>query len=164
MRIETLSHAGVGYSQMTPEELAEAGVPASLIALAAGVEIARAAEAEIDRLGDALAVSSSRAARYSQKLDEAKAYVAANRPANVAAGAYPMLVAEAEARAMTKSALADVIIARGTAYVGLMAMAEAQRAKVGPAVAAAETLADKQAAAEAVVAPFRAAVQAALAA
>ncbi len=32
MRIESIIHNGIGYSHMTPEELAEAGVPESVIA------------------------------------------------------------------------------------------------------------------------------------
>lgn len=164
MIIDHVIHNGVGYSQMRPDQLAEAGVPVSIIDAVIAARIARTAESEIDRLGDLLSVSSSRAARYTQKFEEAKAYIAANRPANVSAGAYPMLVAEADARGITKSALADMIVARGNGFVALMTLAEVQRFKIGQVVAAAATVAEKQAVAEGEVAVFRAAVNAVLAA
>ena len=163
MRFERVEYSGRAHIGMTVGELQNAGVPEPAILAAATVAIARIAEAEIDKLGDILSVSSSRSARYTDKLAEAKAYIAANRPANPAAGLYPILSAEAAARSITKSALADMIVLRGAAFTQLMALAEAQRAKVGIATASAATIDAKKAAAEAEILVFRTAVYAALA-
>lgn len=163
MRIQNIVHNGVGFAMMTADELRTAGVPEATILAAVSSEIGRAGEAEIDRLGDLLSVSSSRSARYSEKLVEAKAFIAANRPANPAAGLYPILSAEAFARSITRAALADMVIVRAGAFTQLMALAEAQRAKIGISVAAANSIDAKKQAAETEVAVFRTAVNAALA-
>jgi hypothetical protein len=160
----TVVHDGRSYVNFDIEALTAASIPQATIIAAVGAKLTREGEAEIDRLGDLLSVSSSRAARYTDKLAEAKAFIAANRPANPAAGTYPILTAEATARSLTRSVLADMVMARGAGFTQLMALAEGQRFKLGIAVAAATTIEAKQAAVETEVGVFRTAVMAALAA
>lgn len=62
---------------------------------------------------------------YQMKAEAAAAFVAAGRPAD--ASAWPMLTAEAQARAMTVDALADEILAARTAWIAAAANIEAIR-------------------------------------
>lgn len=153
MRIEFLSHAGTGYSMMTPDELAEAGVPASVIADAAGPLIIAAAHDQVRAIGAALYTRDPvQAAIYEAKFAEAQRYIAAGKPANVSADDYPFLTAEAPARGLTKGALADLIVNTGQPWLAFAAQMEAARARISADVAAAATIPAKQAAADAVIA------------
>ncbi len=157
MRIEHIVHEGRGYSMMTPEELAAAGVPEAVVLAHLSGRIVDEQQAAIDRICDGLYTASpSRDARYNNKYDEAIRYRDANYPANVAEAEYPTLANEAPKRGLTKRQLSDVIIARRDAFNLIGGKAEAARAEIETAVAAAATIDAKRAAAAAVVAGFAA--------
>lgn len=77
---------------------------------------------------------------YQLKADEAVAYIAAGYPDD--ASAYPMLAAEAAARGMTLSALADEVAAARALWVQMAAQIEALRLAGKAAVDAADDDAD----------------------
>lgn len=120
------------------------------------------AEARIDAAGDRLAPSPSRTARYQQKATEAVAYVEAGRPGSVSADDYPILVAEAAARSITKSELADAIIARHAGYNALMGKAEALRSTLEAVAAGGTNEAAIRTALDDALAPFVTAIDAAV--
>ncbi|MES9901120.1 MAG: hypothetical protein ABW168_00390 [Sedimenticola sp.] len=115
-------------------------------------QIVAAAESLIDSLCDAAYTASvSRTARYERKLDEAIRYRAADYPHPVAETDYPYLVRESIYRTESKHALADIIIARAEAFNNIGSAAEAARAELPAAIAAASSPAAKQAAADTIV-------------
>ena len=149
----TITHEGRQYLEMTPAELAEAGVPQTEIDAALDEQIIDLAQARIDAIVDQVfTASASRASRYEAKYQEALRYRDAGYPSSVSAADYPYLTAEAQARGLTKRQLADAIIAAADAYRQFGALAEAKRAELKQAVPAAPDAAAKQAAAEAIVA------------
>ena len=157
----TITHGGRQYVATTPEQLAEAGVPAEVIQQALDVEIINRAQAQIDAVADLVYTHSvSRGARYERKYAEAIRYRDAGYPSTVSAGDYPYLVEEAAARGMTKRQLADAIIAAAQAYDTFGALTEAKRAQLKVDVPAAADEAAKQAAADALVAEVQQAAQA----
>lgn len=96
---------------------------------------------------------------YRIKADEADAYVAASRPADTTP--YPVLSAEAAARSMTVSALADEVRTTRDAWVQVAAQVEAERMRgktnvaacsavdpAAPTAAETQAVTDAQAAAE----------------
>lgn len=120
------------------------------------------ATARIDAIADAVYTASpSRVVRYERKLDEARRYIAAGYPGNVALADYPALVQEAPARGLTKRQLADLIVEAAASFAQLAGFIEAQRAGLAPAVAGQSTPEAKIAAAEAIVAAVEAAAAAA---
>ena len=149
----TITHEGRQYLEMTPAELAEAGVPQAAIDAALDTQIIDMATARIDAIADEVfTASASRSARYEAKYQEALRYRDAGYPGNVSADDYPYLTAEAPARGMTRRELADAIIAKADAYRQFGALAEAKRAELKQAVPAATDAAARQAAADALVA------------
>lgn len=157
----TVTHAGRQYLEMTPDELAAAGVPQDVIADARRARIVAAAAARIDAIADAVfTASASRSARYEAKYQEALKYQQAGYPASVAEADYPYLTAEAPARGLTKRQLADAIIAAADAYRQFGALAEAKRAELKQAVPAATDADAEQAAADAIVAAVASAAEA----
>ncbi len=149
----TLTHEGITYIDSTPEQLAEAGVPANVIQQALDAQIIRQAEQQIDAIADHVyTVSPSRSARYQLKLAEAQRYMDAGAPAKPKAADYPYLTAEATARGITPKQLAQAILAAAQAMEAFGAIAEAARARLKTEVPGAADEAAKQAAAAAIVA------------
>ncbi|WP_275098077.1 hypothetical protein [Sedimenticola hydrogenitrophicus] len=101
----------------------------------------------------------SRATRYEQKYQESLRFRDAGYPGTVSANDYPYLAYEAPHRGMTKRDLADLIIAKAEAFNQFGARAEAARAELPGAVAAADPT-EKQNAADAIVSAINALVQA----
>jgi len=157
----TITHEGRTYVAMTPEQLAEAGVPAEVIQQALDAQIIDRAQAQIDAVVDLVYTHSvSRGARYERKYAESIRYRDAGYPSTVSAQEYPFLAAEAPIRGMTKRQLADAIIAAAQGYEQFAALAEARRAQLRVDVPAAADEAAKQAAATAIVAEVQQAAQA----
>lgn len=162
MLISHAAHNNRGYINMTPEELALAGVPAGVIATAAGADIIRAAEEALRAMARMIfTADATQATIYSAKYDEARAYKAASYPGTITEADYPFVTHEAPARGLTKQAFADLIIEKGDAWRILAAKLEAARAAIAAAVEEAETIDEKQAAAAAIVDPLRAEIEAA---
>lgn len=153
----TVTHNGRQLVNFTSEDLAEAGVPAETVSGLVDGAVVAAAHAEIDAICDRLYTTSpSRNARYNNKYAEAVRYRDAGYPSSVAEADYPTLVAEASARGLTKHQLADLIIAKRDAFNALGGKAEAARAEIEGAVADAEGVEAKRAAAAAIVTAFAA--------
>ncbi len=144
---------------MVPDWTGEIGDRApQLSAAETDAAIIAAATSQIDAIADAIYTSSpSRVARYERKLDEAKRYIAAGYPNNVALADYPTLVQEAPARGITKRQLADTIVAAAASFAQLAGYIEAQRAELSSAVAAEASIEGKSAAAAVIVAAVEAA-------
>lgn len=136
----------------TTEEALKAGATQADIDMAINLQIAAEATKNMDIIVDNVYTrNASRTARYQQKLVEAEKYIAANYPTTVTAANYPYLIAETKARGVTKKALADLIVAKATAFNAFGASSEAARATLTTAISAATTIADKQAAAQTLV-------------
>jgi len=156
MRFNTVVHGGRGYSMMTAAELAAAGVPDDVIAAEMTRVVAAEAGAVIDAMCDAVYTTSpSRDARYNNKYAEAIAYRDAGWPGTVAEADYPTLYNEAPARGLTKRQLAELIIEKRDAFNLIGAKAEAARAALDAAIAGADGIDAKRAAAQAIVAAFQ---------
>jgi len=149
----TITHGGRQYVATTPEQLAEAGVPAEVIQQALDAQIIERAQAQIDAIADRVYTTSpSRAARYQLKLAEAQRYMDAGAPAKPKAADYPYLTAEAAARGITAKQLAQAILAAAQAMEAFGAGAEAARARLKTEVPQAADDAAKQVAAAGIVA------------
>ncbi|MEJ1390129.1 MAG: hypothetical protein RPU34_04430 [Candidatus Sedimenticola sp. (ex Thyasira tokunagai)] len=115
-------------------------------------ELTVEAASQIDSICDKVYTTSvSRTARYERKFAEALRYRAAGYPHPVAETDYTYLVRESTYRTESKRDLADLIIARATAFNDIGSAAEAARAELPPAIAAAVSADAKQAAADAIV-------------
>lgn len=97
-----------------------------------------------------ITVAPGQEATYQAKAAEADAYVAAGRPADTTS--YPILAAEAQARGITVSQLADLVRATRDQWIQLAAAIEAARIGGKLAVDAATDVSGAQAAAGRVIA------------
>jgi len=146
------------------DEAIALGVPTDVIKAAIDTQIYSLARADVNAIADgAYTRNVSRAARYEQKLFEAKAYKAAGYPMPVDTAVYVYMQGEAEARGITPTQHADAIIAASTAFNVFGGMAELALVKCKTVVIAIPLGADipaaislKQAAADAVVAEIKA--------
>ena len=159
----SIDHDGTRYENFTAADLLTAGVPRAIVDASVDAFLIKQSEERIDRLGDRLSGSPSRAARYRQKHREAVAYIAAGKPGNVSETDYPVLVPEAAARKTGKGDLADLIVARAAVFNAIMGSAEALRASLPDIVAGQAGIDAKQTAIDDAIKPFADQVAAALA-
>lgn len=163
MSIKSLRHEGRTYANITPEELAEFGVPEEVITAAIDHDILGEAVATLDQIMDGVFTSSpSQAERYAQKFAEAVRYAEAGYPGKVSPADYPFLVAEAAVRGISKRQQADSVIAAGRAFQTLGAAAESTRVTLAGAIAQADGAQAKRIAAQTILENLKAGIAAQL--
>jgi long-subunit fatty acid transport protein len=152
IRIPSIVTARGTGVMLTPQQALADGASAEDVSAAVDAVVIAEAHAAIREIARrAFTADAVQAAIYEAKFAEAQAFIAAGRPKDAAAAAYPFLTAEAPKRGLTRSALADLVVTTGTLWRTLAGAIEAARAEVRSVVAAGTDVDAKRAAARALV-------------